>query len=533
MPDFNLFFYYKNRSKIRNNYLLESFSAKLKNYILLHYREDNYKYIDYLIRIVKFFVFSIIYLILIFSTSFDYDSLHMIGYSVFAFMGFFIALFSLSYNRESLKNVEHDHYFRMLSENRNELLKQMTFRRLNYGFFNWLIPFSLPLFLYAAIFTSFHFMIQYIVLLVLYYLFLFILVFATQKILFKFLRRTVFIGDILIYVFSILIVGFPIILHILMLLIAELFGHYINTLFIYSSASGLVIFALWSLKIFIYKTSFNYSATHTLLVGDKKNFKGNKVKQPNFLIRLFYGKDDFSNVILTKDLLSFYRKDRRETFSLLFISVISLVYSGFIISSLQTGDFIISIIPVDNIFLSVIMIFFVITNYRYKDMNWYSGEGRNLELFRRLEHEPLKVYKSKVKLNSIILLPMIVLYAIPPLFFMLTYSYSGMIYALIRIVFIMMYALVLLEYPLINDAKKTIIKKYKDILFMRAGDLSMFIFFIQGIGLTVLLTYISEKTLFSEYSYIFWLVIGILFTWMILVKIRFLFIRRSFKREEV
>jgi len=128
---------------------------------------------------------------------------------------------------------------------------------------------------------------------------------------------------------------------------------------------------------------------------------------------------------------------------------------------------------------------------------------------------------------------MILLYAISPLFLVFTINYQGFFYVLIRFIVIMLYALILLEYPLINDAKKTIVKKYKDILFMRALDLVMFIFFIQGIGLSVLLTYVSENTLFTEYSYVFWLIIGILIILMVLVKVRFLYIRRSFKKEEV
>ena len=533
MPNFDLFFYYKNRSKIRNSFILQSFSSKLKTLILFHYREDNYKMIDNLIRIVKFLVFSLIYLSIILSIDLNYDSLHMIGYSIFAFFGFFIALVSLSYNRQSLKEVEHDHYFRMLSENRNELLKQITLRRVNYGFLNWLIPFSFPLFLYAAIFTNFHFIIQYIVLLALYYLLLFIFIFATQKLLFKFLKRILIISDILIYIFSVLIVGFPILLHIFILMISELFGDYIDSLLIYSSLSLLLVFVLLNLKVLVYKTTFNYSITNTLIRGTKKNYKENKLKKPPIFSRLFYSKDDFSNLILTKDLLSFYRKDKRETFSLIFVSIVSFAYSGFLISALQTGDAIVSIVPIDNIFLSVIMIFFVTAHYRYKEMNWFSSEGRNLELFRRLKHKPISLYKSKLKLNSIILLPMILIYAVSPLLFIMTYNYTGILYSLIRVVLIMTYAIILLEYPLINDARKTLIKKYKDVLFMGAGDLVMFIFFIQGIGFSVFLTFISQNSLLLQYSFIYWLVIGVLFIALILIKVRFLYIRKSFKREEV
>ncbi|QWB99564.1 hypothetical protein KHQ88_05210 [Mycoplasmatota bacterium] len=533
MQNFNLFFYYKNRSKIRNSYFLESFSAKLKDFILLHYREYNYIWIDQLIRIAKFLVFSLIYLIIILSVNFNHDSLHTIGYSIFAFIGFFIALVCLSYNKESLKDVEHDHYFRMLSTNRNELLKEIILRRINYGFLNWMIPMIFPLFLFAAILTNFYLIVQYIVLFSLYYLFLFIIVFSTQKLLFKYLKKTVIISDILIYVFSILIVIFPILLQILILVTAELFADYTGNLFIYTSLSVLIIFLLWSLKKYIYKETFNYSITNTLLVASKKNYKGNKIKEPPFFVGMFYSKDDFSNLILTKDLLSFYRKDKRETHSLIFVSLMSLVYSGFLISALQSGDPIKTVIPIDNILLSIIMIFFIITHYRYKEINWYSSEGVNLELFRRLKHQVMSLYKSKIKLNAIILLPMILFYALSPIFFIMTYNDTAIIYAFTRMIFIITYAIVILEYPLINDAKKTILTKYKDLLFMSAGDLIMFVFFIQGMGLSILLTFMTESSYLSDYSYIYWVFIGLIFMVMISIKIRFLYIRRSFKQVEV
>ena len=532
MPNFDLFFYYKNRFKIRNSFFLESLSPKLKTLILFHYREDNFKLIDNLIRFFKFLLFSVIYLVLIISIDFNYESLHIIGYVVFSFIGFFIALMMLSYNRESLKDVEHDHYFRMLSENRNELLKQIALRRINYGFLNWLIPVSFPLFLYAAIFTSFHFIVQYIVLITLYYLFLFIMIFATQKLLFKFLKKTIIIGDILIYIFSILIVGCPIILHFLMLMISFLFESDFSVMLVYLTLSIFLIFILWYLKILIYKTTYNYSVTHTLLLGNNKNYNGNKLKNPPFFIKLFLSKDNFSNLILTKDLLSFYRKDKRETFSLLFLIVMSFMYSFFVITSLTNEEAIQSVIPVDNTFLTVIMILFVIANYRYKEINWLSSEGKNLELFKKLEYEPLSLYKSKLKLNSIILLPMILIYVVSPLFFIFSYNYAGMMYAFIRVVFIFTYALIILEYPLISDARKTLIKKYKNKLFMRVSDLVMFIFFIQGVGLSFFLTFVFEKLSILEYSYLYWIFIVVMFLVMVISKIRFLYIRRSFRREE-
>lgn len=532
MPSFNLFFFYKNRSKIRNSFFLESISSRLKSYILFHYKEDNYILLDNLLRVCKILVFSLIYIIIILSVDFNKEVLQAIAYVVFGFMGFFVGLISLSYNRESLKGVENDHYFRMLSEKRNELLKQIALRRINYGFLNWVIPFSFPLFLYAAIFTSFHFFIQYIVLLSLYYLLLFIFVFLTQKLLFSFLKKTVLISDILIYIFAASIVGLPFLFYILMLLVSEMLSDYVGDLTVFTSLSVLLIFTLWNLKKYLYKSTFNYSITNTLLVGTKKIYKENRLKKPPIFVRLFYGKDDFSNLVLTKDLLSFYRKDKRETFSLIFVSLISFGYSAFLISALQSGDAITSIVPIDNIILSVIMIFFIISHYRFKDVNWVSSEGKNLELFRRLDHQALNLYKSKLKLNAIILLPMILLYAITPMFFILSYNHNALLYVLIRPLVILIYALLLLEYPLINDARKSLIKKYRDLLYMRAGDIVMFIFFVQGIGLSVLLTFISENSYLSQHTYIFWLVITLIFIVMVLIKIRFLYIRRSLEREE-
>lgn len=533
MQDFNLYFYYKNRNKIRNSFFLESFSAKLKPFLLFHYREDNFKWIDNLIRMTKFLVFSIIYLIIILSTDFDYESLHMIAYVVFASIGFFIALFSLSYNRESLKEIEHDHYFRMLSENRNELIKQIIVRRINYGFLNWLIPLSFPLFICAALFTSFHFIIQYIVLLALYYLSLYIFIFITQKLLFNFLKRTVLISDIFIYIFSVLIVGFPIILHVFMIIISDRIANYLNALLMYASLSAFILFALWNLKLFIYKKTLSYSITHTLLVGTRKIYKENQLKKPHVFIRMFYGKDEFSNLILTKDLLSFYRKDKREVFSLIFVSLFSVAYAGFLITTIQTVESMISIISIDNIFLSVIMIFFVMAHYRYQAINWFSSEGRNLELFRKLKHKPISLYHSKLKLNSIVLLPMILVYAILPLIFIMTYDSSKIAYVILRILFILTYANILLEYPLINDTRKTLIKKYKDKLFMRAVDLNLVIFFVQGIGLSLLLNYISVNTIISQYPYIYVIVLGLIFVFMILTKIHFIHMRRMIQRKEV
>ncbi len=533
MTDFSLFFYYKNRNKIRNSSLLESISVKLKTIILLHYKEKNYKRIDNLVRLIKLLAFALIYFVIIISIDLNYDSLHLYGYGVFAFAGFFIALLLLSYNRTAFLNLDKDHYFRMLSENRNALLRQITLKRINYGFLNWLIPLSLPLFFYASIYTGFQFFITYSVMLGLYYLFLYLIVFSTQKLMFKHLKKTVIIGDVIIYLFSLLIVGLSIGSHVLMLAISTKFEDNVNPLITYSILSVIILAFLVFLVRYIKRISFKYSITNAIKNTNMHKYKMNRLKKPPFIIRLFYGKDDFSNVILTKDLLSFYRRDKRETFTLIIITLLSLFYSGFVVSSLQDKESILSIIAADNVFLTVIMIIFVIALYRYKNVNWYSSEGVNHELFRRLNYRPLKLYKSKVKLNFLILMPMILLYAIAPLFFVFTYSYSGVAYALIRVFLIAIYAFTILEYVLISDARKTIVKSQNNSVFMDPMDLSMFIFFVQGVGLTAILTILPEKPFFSGLSFIYWIILGLVVLGICILQIRFYLIRKSFTGEEV
>src|SRR5690554_1604087 len=117
-----------------------------------------------------------------------------------------------------------------------------------------MISFSLPIFLYAAIFTKFHFFIQYIVLLALYYVFLFIVVFSTQKLLFRYLKRVVVIGDILIYLFGFIVVAIPIALHIAMLSMSSK-SDFLSSIMIYSGLSVLVIIISWFLKRLFYKNT--------------------------------------------------------------------------------------------------------------------------------------------------------------------------------------------------------------------------------------------------------------------------------------
>jgi hypothetical protein len=452
---------------------------------------------------------------------------------LFAIVGFFIALLLLSYNRTAFYGLEKDHYFRMLSENRNALLRQIIFKRINYGFLNWLIPLSLPLFLYASIFTGFQFFIPYLVLLGLYYLFLLMIVFSTQKLLFKHLKNTVIIGDVLIYLFSILVVGFSIGLHVLMLAISTKFEQDINALITYSCLSAILLVILFFLVRYIKRISFNYSITNVIKNTNKHKYKMNRIKKPPSFIRLFYGKDDFSNVILTKDLLGFYRRDKRETYTLIIITLFSLFYSGFLVSSLQLKEPILSIAAVDNAFLSILMIIFVIALYRYKKINWYSSEGINHELFRRLKYKPLRLYKTKVKLNFIILMPMIFAYAIAPIFFVFFYNSLGVTYSIMRIFIIALYAFTILEYVLISDARKTIVKSQNNSVFMDPMDLSMFIFFVQGVGLTAILTILPEKPFFSGLSFIYWIILGLVVLGICILQIRFYLIRKSFTGEEV
>jgi len=213
MLDLNLYFYYKNRQKIRNSFLLESVSSRLKNFILQNYRKDNYRKIDVILQLIKFLIFSIAYFLMINLISIPSESLYGIGLGVFIVIGFMIVLVTLSMNKLTINHLKHDHYFRMLSEQRSEYLRQTTLSRVNQGFIHWLVPLAFPIFIYASIYANWQYLIQAIVIFALYYLFLFLSVFSSQSLFLKHLRKSIIIIDVLIYFFSALVVGFSVLLH--------------------------------------------------------------------------------------------------------------------------------------------------------------------------------------------------------------------------------------------------------------------------------------------------------------------------------
>jgi len=239
------------------------------------------------------------------------------------------------------------------------------------------------------------------------------------------------------------------------------------------------------------------------------------------------------NRILTKDLIGIYRKDKKDWFSLLVLTIFSGVYSIFIINGLQSKTSIISIVQMDNIFLTILMVFLVIGNYQFKSIIWYSGEDRHLQLFKKLKIHPLRIYRAKKRVSHIVLLPLVLLYGLIPLFFLYHYSLNGIIYAAVRILPLVMYASVIIEYPLIHDARKKIVRAYKNHIFMRSGDLIMVIVLVQGIGLSLLISLISNQGMLNNHHLLYWLLFGVVFLILAVIKLRYFIIRKSFKREEV
>lgn len=515
---FDLLFYYKAREKLRNNHLLSLTSPKLHDYILGKYTKSNYKLINNIFIAAKILIFTLIYSIIIFTTEFNKDSLLTNSLGLFFFFSYFVALLMITSNKESLKNIEHDHYFRMLAENRNELIRISTTKTINYSILNWLMPLTMPLFIITALTSDLMYFAYYLGLLLKFYLLLYIVVFGSQKLLFRHLKKSIIIKDLLIFLFAFVIVGVLFSLHIIIVNLSLIKGIFKRPYLGYIVITILVIALLYLVKRLVKKHSLKYSLTDGLIVKNTKKYKNNKITKPPFLIKLFHKKDKDANIILTKDLLTYYRSRKDEFYGMIIFQIMMIAITGMFISFLEEGSTIFEAMGIESIFTGVIMILLITVISRYKDNYWYSSESKNLDFFKKLEIKPISIYNAKVTFFKVLTVPTILIYTLLPLVFISRYDYNLIYYVFLRIPIIFLYSSVLLKYQLINDAKKSVFKLKK--LFFRGVDLIILILFIQIIGLSILfMTTNNTKTIFNVNPLITTTVLIIAFIFLLINKI--------------
>jgi len=473
---FDRYFFYQAREDIKNSFLLESLSKRFKTWILNRYSVKNYKTINAYLALLKTLLFSAIYGLIFLSLEVSADFLLGLTYALFFVVGGFMSLIILSLSRQAIDGIEHDHFFRVLAKNRQSLIKRVLVKRLNKGFFLWFIPLTFMPVLVTSLSGSLVMILHYPFILITFYLVLYSTIFLTQKLYFHTLRNHPIISDISLYCFSgltlILSFGVQLLLMGLSTLVRASYEIlvYIGPLIFY-------IGVLWLIKGLVYKHTLNYSFTHTVIMKQRAYVKSNKIQKPYKVLKLFTKKHKVLQQILMKDLLSFYRKDKREFFSLLTTSLMSVVYSGFIISALSQSEGLLSVFIGDNVLLIMIMIFTVFYLYRFKAITWVSSEDKYLTFYQTFDVDHASLYKVKVSLNQILLMPALLIYGALPFIFSL-WQGELLPYTSLRLIVIVLYALVMIKYPLIRDALKIHEKRTNS--FFAAQDLVVIILLIQG-----------------------------------------------------
>lgn len=495
---YNLYFFYKARKRLRELIILDGFPFQLKDKLLNIYTFNNYKKIEFLFSTFKLLLFSLLYFIFFYSSEFTKDAVNALAFSIFVFVFMFMILISLSLNEKVTENVEKDHYFRMLGITRNNLQKEVIMKRINYAYFNWLIPLTFFPFIYLAFQSSITFLIGYLIVVLISYYINTIVIFITQKIIFVELRKLVII-DVIIY--GVIVFCNFLLIALISFLPIFLFGNALTGNVITNVMYGgltlvtlvLEVLILEFLKRKMISNSFRYSITSAMILSKDNRKKVSSFSNPNWFLRLISSKNNkIENYIVIKDIVSFYRKDKKRLFSFLFVGLNSLVYSGFIIASLLEKEFSLKgVMFADFAFTTGIVWMFIMLFYKLKNDTWYSCEGLNTRLYSKFNINKHVFYKAKKKVNQIILSPLMLFYAIPPLFVIFLIPEVGIGYVIGRVLYLYLLFTVIIDYSLYMDVKFPRKYRYETVSGLGGLNLGILLFFM-NLGLIMLIENISK-----------------------------------------
>ena len=523
--DYELYFFYKNRQKLRDSLFLDMFPKGVKMILLQHYKIENYLLLDKLLAIFKTVIVSLFYFVLYKATYIPKDLALGLSFTILGVFTFFSTLFLLDYNKRTIPDIEHDHYFRMLGKHRNDLVKQVMRKRINYAFLNWMIPFTLFPFVYAGLLGDYRYILLYLIFIIIFYFITNITLFLTQRLLYDYIRGLAIINSITVFYFLAVIIGVSIGLTIGPTLLFS----FINIIYLEVVSNVityvLILIVLYSIYNRVVKNALNYSLTNVLLLRKKSRMKRNQISNPNIFITIFYNKNDFQNKLLTKDLISFYRGAKDELWAILIYASMSIVYTVFLITTfLEFQNNIPSLMMIDNAFSVIISIFFILTLYRLKNITWYSSEGRNLLLYSKLNYDKYAVYKSKKKLNYIILSPIILFYIFVPIFFGINNDSSMIIYGLLRIPLLYLLFSNIIDYSILQDTLYPRKYHYQMVAGLGKINLITLIFMFQGIGLTYLLINANSISSFlGNFNNFSLLIYGILYIFLLFLKVKYIY----------
>lgn len=527
---FDYYFFYYNRKKIRDSFFLDVFPLFVKKIILKHYTVDQYNLMDKIVIISKILLFSLIYFIIYKATYVNEEAALVIPYTVLGLVALFSLFSLLSYSKQTIPDIEHNHYYRMLGDNRNDLVKNVMYKRNIYAFTNWIVPLTLFPFVYAAIVIGYEYIVFYFIIIVLFFYILNIVVFLSQRILFDYLKKMVIIDTVVLFLIMgfislstlFLVVGPTSLISLISIVPIEVL---INVL-VYS----VMIVGFHKLNLKVMKSTINYSITSTIVLTKKSRTKRNQMIEPNRFIKFFYTNDNFRNKMINKDFITYYRKDKKEFFVVIILMVSAIVYSLFIgaSSNAKEADLLRTII-LDVNFNFIICLIFINNLFKQKDITWYSSEGRNILFYSRLGYDKYQVLKAKLKINYILNGIYLFFYMIVPVFFIFTTNLEGAIYMGLRVIVIYLLYSNIIDYFLTEDATNPRAYKYDQLAGM--GKFNMMTLIAMGSGVIAFVYFKStdETSLISTVPNLGFIVMGVVIGILTIIKIINIMKQQKFK----
>jgi len=489
MEEFTLYFYYIKRESLKQSFLLEYILPSFKLKILNNFTKDNYTNYIWFFRLLKWLFVSLLYTSIYFIFELNESFVYGLSFTILSFLAFFTGLILFSMSYQTIHNIDKDHFFRMLGLKRNEFVKTVLTKRIETAFLDWLIPLTLTPFIYLSVVTDGFLFIEYTLLMAFYYLMLYYLLFLTQKFYYDTTRNHVVIAEISVYFFTLLALSITVFTHFSLLVYASNLSNQLAYVLMF----GFIILLLGLFKQKIYHASVNYSLTNTVIMKRPSKASHNRIIKPYRWLKFVIGNDLRMQQLLMKDLITFIRKDKREVFALVTVNLMVLFYTFLVVSSIAQNETLVSLFSADNIMLSILMIFILVTLYRYKDFTWVRTEKHAFQFFKAFKINRFDLYKVKLRLNQLLFLPAFIMYSVIPLVGFI-YFQTDLLYGFLRVIVIMLYALCMTKYPILLDALTVTKEKDDKLGFLSHIDLGFLIIVFQWFFITFVLFGINQTT---------------------------------------
>lgn len=487
MEDFTLYFYYIKRESLKQSFLLEYILPSLKLKILKNSTKDNFTNYIWFFRLLKWLFVSMLYGMIFFIFEMNESFVYGLSFTILSFLAFFTGLILFSMSYQTIHNIDKDHFFRMLGSKRNAFVKTVLTKRIETAFLDWLIPLTLTPFIYLSVVTDGYLFIEYTLMVTFYYLMLYYLLFLTQKFYYDTTRNHVVIAEISVYFFTLLALGITVFTHFSLLVYASNLSNQLAYVLMF----GFIILLLGIFKQKIYHASVNYSLTNTIIMKRTSKASHNRIIKPYRWLKYVIGNDLRMQQLLMKDIITFIRTDKREVFALVTLNLMVLFYAFLTVSSIAQNETLVSLFNADNIMLSILMIFILVTLYRYKESTWVRTEHHAFQFFKAFNINRFDLYKVKLRLNQLLFLPAFLVYSFIPLVGFI-YFQTDLLYGFLRVIVIMLYAICMTKYPILLDALTFKNEQEGKLGFLSHIDLSFLIIIFQWFLITFVLFGVNQ-----------------------------------------